>query len=65
MKSELVVRFENVIEFDYADNRSITGSEKRFEECIIMRFSDIADEEGTPDLIALAALGSISGPSAS
>lgn len=63
MKSELVVRFKDVIEFDYADSRSITGREKQFEECVIMRFSDTADEKGTPDLIALGALDSLSATS--
>lgn len=60
-QTSLDVHFKNVIEFDYADARSVTGTEKRFEECIIMRFSDISHEDDTPDTIALGALGSLGG----
>lgn len=55
MKSELVVNLGDELEFDYADSRTVTGEEKKFEECIIIIF-ECRDEGEKPDLIALAAL---------
>lgn len=53
--SEVVMRFAGVLHFEYADSRTITGDEKRFQECIVAYFSEVS-EEGVADSIAFAAL---------
>jgi hypothetical protein len=53
-RSELVIRLASVIEYDYADSRTVTAEEKKFKECVVLAMK--IPQEGDPDTIALAAL---------
>ncbi len=50
-ESELVLQLTPELEFGYGDNRTVTGDEKQFSECIVIFFG-----QNERDNIALAAL---------
>ena len=55
LSSELVIRLNDVLYFHYGDSRTVTGEEKKYQECIVAFFTDVP-QDGDADTIALAAL---------
>ncbi len=54
-KAEIAIRVQKVLEFHYADSRTVTGHAKKYQECIVAFFSPVPEHDDA-DTIALAAL---------